>query len=111
MDGDSISFDDRVNRRKALFGTAALGSAFALAAQPVQAQTMIVTDGNGIMTGEVGVRTKDGRMMRAYQAMPSSGAPRPRLRSSTFAPSSGRRRSILRRRSGVWPTRAYAEAA
>ena len=73
MDGDTISFDDRVNRRSALFGTAALGSAFAMAARPVQAQTMIVTDGAGIVTGEVEVRTKDGRAMRAYRAMPASG--------------------------------------
>src|SRR5450755_3268483 len=48
MDGDNISFDDSVSRRKALFG-AALGSAFALSVQPVQAQTMIVTPGDGIV--------------------------------------------------------------
>ena len=40
MDGDNISFDDRVNRRKAMFGTAVIGTTFALAAQPVQAQTL-----------------------------------------------------------------------
>src|SRR5260221_575473 len=31
MDGDDISFDDNVTRRSALFGTAALGSTFAMA--------------------------------------------------------------------------------
>jgi hypothetical protein len=33
MDGDRISFDDTVSRRTALFGVA-LGSTFALAAEP-----------------------------------------------------------------------------
>jgi carboxymethylenebutenolidase len=73
MDGDNISFDDTVSRRSALFGTAALGSTFALAAQPVQAQTMIVTPGDGLTAGAVKVKTKDGKEMNAYRAMPASG--------------------------------------
>src|SRR5476651_1882616 len=72
MDGDNISFDDSVSRRKALFG-AALGSAFALSVQPVQAQTMIVTPGDGIVTGEVSIGTKDGKQMRGYRAYPATG--------------------------------------
>ena len=72
MDGDNISFDDSVSRRKALFGVA-LGSAFALSVQPVQAQTMIITPGDGIVTGEVSIRTKDGKQMRGYRAYPATG--------------------------------------
>jgi len=73
MDGDRVSFDDSVSRRKALFGTAALGSTFALAVQPVQAQTMIVTPADGLTAGVVKVKTKDGKEMEAYRAMPATG--------------------------------------
>lgn len=74
MDGDPISFDDRVSRRGALVGTAAFGTAFALAARPVQAQTMIVTPSDGLTAGAVSVKTSDGKDMMAYRAMPASGA-------------------------------------
>jgi carboxymethylenebutenolidase len=72
MDGDSISFDDNVSRRKALFG-AAFGTTFALAAQPIQAQTMITTPADGLTAGTVSVKTSDGKDMMAYRAMPASG--------------------------------------
>ncbi len=65
MDGDSISFDDSVSRRGALLGGVALGSAFALAAQPVCAQTMIVTPTDGLDVAAVKVETKDGKDMPA----------------------------------------------
>ena len=73
MDGDPIPFDDRVSRRGALIGTAAFGTAFALAARPVQAQTMIVTPSDGLTAGAVSVKTNDGKDMMAYRAMPASG--------------------------------------
>jgi len=73
MDGDSISFDDSVSRRKALFGTVALGSAFALAAEPVCAQTVITTPTDGLDVAAVKVKTKDGKEMMAYRAMPATG--------------------------------------
>src|SRR4051794_34899917 len=73
MDGDNISFDDSVSRRRALFGTAAFGSAFALAAQPIQAQSVITTSADGLTAGAVTVKTKDGKDMMAYRAMPASG--------------------------------------
>jgi carboxymethylenebutenolidase len=73
MDGDAISFDDGVSRRGALIGTAAFGTAFALAARPVQAQTMIVTPSDGLVAGAVSVKTSDGKDMMAYRAMPASG--------------------------------------
>jgi len=73
MDGDRISFDDNVTRRGALFGTVALGSAFALAAEPVCAQTVITTPTDGIDVAAVTVKTKDGKNMMAYRAMPATG--------------------------------------
>jgi carboxymethylenebutenolidase len=73
MDGDNISFDDSVSRRTALFGTAALGTTFALAVEPVCAQTMIVTPTDGLTADAVKVKTKDGKEMDAYRAMPASG--------------------------------------
>ena len=72
MDGDNISFDDKVSRRKALFGTV-IGGGFALAAQPIQAQTVITTSADGLMAGKITVKTKDGKDMMAYRAMPASG--------------------------------------
>lgn len=72
MDGDNISFDDSVSRRKAMFGTA-IGGGFALAAQPIQAQTVITTPADGLTAGKVTVKTKDGKDMTVYRAMPASG--------------------------------------
>jgi carboxymethylenebutenolidase len=72
MDGDNISFDDKVSRRKALFGTV-VGSGFALAAQPIQAQTVIMTPSDGLIAGKVTIKTKDGKDMTAYRAMPATG--------------------------------------
>ena len=78
MDGDRlISPDERgLSRRNALKATAtgaALGSTFALSVQPVSAQTMITTPSDGLTAGEVKVKTKDGKEMVAYRAMPASG--------------------------------------
>jgi carboxymethylenebutenolidase len=53
-----------------------LATGFALAVQPVAAQTAISTDANGLEAGEVKVRTADGDIP-AYRAMPASGGPFP----------------------------------
>jgi carboxymethylenebutenolidase len=58
------------NRRN--FIVTSLGAGFALAVQPVSAQT-ITTDSNGITAGEVKVPVKDGQIP-AYRAMPSAGS-------------------------------------
>jgi carboxymethylenebutenolidase len=73
MDGDRLIYGSEygLSRRAALATT--LGSTFALAVQPVQAQTMIVTPADGLMAGAVKVKTKDGKEMDAYRAMPASG--------------------------------------
>ena len=54
------------------FVAGSLATGFALAVQPVCAQTMIVTDTKGINAGEVRVPTKD-RQIPAYVAMPEKG--------------------------------------
>ncbi len=78
MDGDRmISLaEGGLSRRGALKATAtgaALGTTFALSVQPVQAQTMITTPTDGLTAGTVKVKTKDGKEMDAYRAMPASG--------------------------------------
>ena len=60
-----------VNRRG--FLVTALGAGFALAVQPVMAQTAITTDTEGLTAGEIQVPTADGRMP-TYRAQPAQGA-------------------------------------
>lgn len=57
------------------FLVTSLGAGFALAVQPVMAQTAIRTDDAGLLAGEVKVPVKDGEMV-AYRALPK-GAVRP----------------------------------
>lgn len=76
MDGDRLIYGAEygLSRRAALAaGGVALGSTFALAVRPVQAQTMIVTPTDGLTAGAVKVKTKDGKEMDAYRAMPATG--------------------------------------
>ncbi len=75
MDGDRVSLNDTaLSRRTALAATTTLGAGFALAAQPVCAQTVITTPADGLSVAEVKVKTKDGKDMMAYRAMPATGA-------------------------------------
>ena len=55
------------------FLVTALGAGFALAVQPVTAQTAIATDTQGLVAGEVRVKVHDGEMV-AYRAQPASGS-------------------------------------
>jgi carboxymethylenebutenolidase len=73
MDGDRLVYWDENGLTRRLALGAALGTTFALAVQPVQAQTMIVTPTDGLTAGAVNVKTKDGKEMAAYRAMPASG--------------------------------------
>jgi carboxymethylenebutenolidase len=57
------------------FVVTSLATGFALAVQPVAAQT-ITTDSKGLQAGEVKIPTADGPMP-AYRAMPSAGGPFP----------------------------------
>lgn len=54
------------------FLVTALGAGFALAVQPVMAQTAISTDSTGLTAGEIQVPTADGNMP-AYRAQPAQG--------------------------------------
>ncbi len=59
-----------VSRREFVAGSLAAG--FALAVQPVSAQTMITTDTTGLTAGEVQITTGNGDIP-AYRAMPAGG--------------------------------------
>jgi carboxymethylenebutenolidase len=61
------------NRRE--FVVTSLAAGFALAVQPVSAQT-IATDAKGLEAGEVRIPVKDGEIP-AYRAMPATGGPFP----------------------------------
>ncbi|MFN0109183.1 MAG: dienelactone hydrolase family protein [Blastocatellia bacterium] len=65
-----ISPTEEVTRRT--FVVTSLTAGFALAVQPVQAQTQITTDTNGLVAGEVKIAVKDGEIP-AYRAMPAKG--------------------------------------
>jgi len=62
------------NRRN--FIVTSLGAGFALAVQPVMAQTAIRTDDTGLQAGEVKVPVKDGEMV-AYRAVPKEAVKAP----------------------------------
>ena len=61
---------EEVSRRG--FIVSSLAAGFALAVQPVAAQTVITTDAEGLEAGEVKVPVRDGEMP-AYRAMPAKG--------------------------------------
>lgn len=58
-----------LDRREFLVTSIAAAGAFASAVMPIQAQTRIVTDANGLTAGEVKIPVKDGQIP-AYRAMP-----------------------------------------
>jgi carboxymethylenebutenolidase len=64
------SFDRRT------FLVTSLGAGFALATQPVMAQTAIKTDDIGLLAGEIKVPVKDGEMV-AYRALPQGAKKAP----------------------------------
>jgi len=64
---DSLVPASSFDRRN--FLVTSLGAGFALAVQPVMAQTAVVTDDTGLLAGEVKVPVKDGEML-AYRAVP-----------------------------------------
>lgn len=65
-----VSNRTAVSRREFVAGSLAAG--FALAVQPVCAQTMIMTDSGGLTAGEVKIPVADGGIP-AYRAMPAGG--------------------------------------
>jgi carboxymethylenebutenolidase len=71
---EDLSLQPRTHTRRE-FVVTSLAAGFALAVQPVSADT-ITTDAKGLEAGEVKVPTKDGAMP-AYRAMPDRGGPFP----------------------------------
>jgi carboxymethylenebutenolidase len=71
---DSLTESKSFDRRS--FLVTSLGAGFALAVQPVMAQTAIKTDDSGLLSGEVKVPVKDGLMV-AYRAMPQGAGKAP----------------------------------
>ena len=76
-------FDDlwqqaELTRRKLIASGAASGfvAGFALSAQPVMAETMIITDSSGLQAGMVELTTPSGPVP-AYRAAPSRASRRP----------------------------------
>jgi carboxymethylenebutenolidase len=70
-DFDSLVPAVPFNRRR--FVVTALGAGFALAVQPVMAQTTITTDTSGLTAGEIKVPAVGGEMP-AYRAQPATGS-------------------------------------
>jgi len=70
---DSLVPAQSLDRRH--FLVTSLGAGFALAMQPVMAQTVIQTDDAGLLAGEIKVPVSDGEMV-AYRALPK-GATQP----------------------------------
>ena len=69
---DFINFEPKTRFTRREFVMTTLATGFAAAVQPVAAQTQIKTDSQGLVEGEVRVKTKDGEMP-AYRAMPANG--------------------------------------
>lgn len=63
---------EEISRRDLLTGSL-LTAGFALAVQPVCAQTVITTDTTGLVAGEVKFKASDGVEIPAYRAMPATG--------------------------------------
>jgi carboxymethylenebutenolidase len=74
LDRLSLAPNPELSRRHVL--AASLATGFALAVQPVAAETMITTDTAGLEAGEVKIKTADAEIP-AYRAMPATGGPFP----------------------------------
>ncbi len=77
MHPDALSLAPKTKWNRREFVTSLLASGFALAVQPVSAQT-ITTDSKGLTAGEVNIPGKDGALP-AYRAMPDKGGPFPAI--------------------------------
>ena len=76
FDADFRSLAARTTLSRRTVIATSLAGGFALAVQPVAAQTTITTDMNGLTAGEVKIPTQDGEIP-AYRAMPTEGGPFP----------------------------------
>src|SRR5262249_46150318 len=76
FDPDIASLAAQTDFSRRGFVVTSLATGFALAVQPVTAQTVITTDTNGLTAGEVKIPVADG-MIPGYRAKPASGGPFP----------------------------------
>ena len=74
MDPEFDSLVPAVGFSRRGFLATAVGAGFALATQPIMAQTAIRTDSEGLLAGEIAVPTADGALA-AYRAQPATGGP------------------------------------
>lgn len=72
MNEDLLSLFPQSDFNRRRFIVTALAAGFALATHPVAAQTVITTDAEGLVAGEVKIPVKDGEIP-AYRAMPAKG--------------------------------------
>jgi len=72
MNEDILSLLPKSGFTRREFVVTSLAGGFALATQPIAAQSVITTDTNGLVAGEVKIATKDGQMP-AYRALPDKG--------------------------------------
>jgi carboxymethylenebutenolidase len=77
MHEDVLSLQQKLDFNRRQFVVTSLAAGFAMAVQPVSAQT-ITTDTKGLEAGEVKVPAKGGDMP-AYRAMPTTGGPFPTI--------------------------------
>jgi carboxymethylenebutenolidase len=75
MHDDLLSLLPKTDLTRRGFVVTSLAAGFALAAQPISAQT-ITTDTKGLEAGEVKIPVPDGQIP-AYRAMPAEGGPFP----------------------------------
>jgi carboxymethylenebutenolidase len=76
FDADRKSLSPNLAPSRRQMMQASLATGFALAAQPVSAQTVITTDSTGLTAGEIEIPAAD-RALPAYRAMPATGGPFP----------------------------------
>jgi len=77
-DSERLSLQPKTEWKRREFVVTVLGAGFALAVQPVSSQTMIVTDTEGMESGEVRIPVPGGEIP-AYRAMPATGGPFPTI--------------------------------
>jgi len=68
---DFVNFEPKTQFTRREFVMTTLASGFAMAVQPIAAQTRITTDANGLEAGEVKIRTGDGEIP-GYRAQPGN---------------------------------------